>query len=81
MCHLRPAFALTAISCLTFGAPALAQSGLCAGLGDTGQWMGQGQASADIASAQGPLDLAVISQAGGRAVGLFSLGTAMDVRV
>lgn len=81
MCLLRPAFALTAISCLVFGAPALAQSGLCAGLGDTGQWMGQGQASADIATAQGPLDLAVISQAGARAVGLFSLGTAMDVRL
>ncbi|WP_439138397.1 ABC transporter substrate-binding protein [Roseicyclus sp.] len=81
MCLRRPAFALTAIICLGCAAPVWAQTGLCAGLGDGGQWMGQGQAGSDIASAAASLDVSVASTAGARAVGLFSLGTAMQVRV
>lgn len=81
MCLRRPAFALAAISCLIWAAPVWAQTGLCAGLGDGGQWMGQGQAGSDIAAAAAPLDLSVASTAGARAVGLFSLSTAMQVRI
>ena len=81
MCLRRSAFAVIAISSLGWAAPVWAQSGLCAGVGDGGQWMGPGQAGADIANAATALDLAVASQAGARAVGLFSLSATTPVRI
>lgn len=77
----RSTFATSMLACLVLAAPAWAQSGLCGGLGDGGQWMGQGQGGSDIATAAAPLEWAGATVPGTRAVGLFTLGAAMPVRL
>ena len=64
-----------------FGAPAMAQSALCGGLGDGAPWLGETQAGSDIANVPVPLSWAGAVAPGTRAVALFTLGAPMTVRI
>lgn len=64
-----------------FGAPAMAQSGLCGGLGDGAPWLGATEAGSDIASVSAPLSWAGAVAPGTRAVARFTLGAPMAVRI
>ena len=82
MLALRSGLCAVALMGAACGAPAMAQVGLCAGLGDGAPWLGQTQAGSDIATAPvafGQSGLAV--GPGARAVALFSLSAPMAVRV
>lgn len=62
---------------------ARAEAGLCAGLGAGAVWLGPGQGrdASDIALAAGVFGWEGITPPGGRAVGLFTLGAAMPLRI
>ncbi|GAB5445827.1 PPC domain-containing protein [Gymnodinialimonas sp.] len=83
------AFATTAIIALTAGmghAQAVAddtgQTGICAGIATSADWMGGTPEASDIAAATGPLTLSSVPIAlDGHVVGVFSLSAATDVRL
>lgn len=81
MADRRLARVIPALVSLALAAPAWAQNGLCAGLGEGAPWLGQGQAGSDIASATAPLEWSGTVAVATRAVGLFTLGAAMDLRI
>lgn len=78
MSILRPA--LSVLLALTT-APLAAQDALCGGAGTGGQWIGGSEATSDIATADTFGEQMALVLDGNRFVGLFSLGTATDVRI
>lgn len=77
----RPLIAASAVCLAISAAPALAQTGLCAGLGDGGQWVGGSEATSDISTLPAPLDATVLVLAGNDYVSLFRLSQPADIRV
>lgn len=61
--------------------PALAQAGLCGGIGDTGQWLGGDEASSDIATSESYLEQLALVLQNNAYVGLFTVSVATDVRL
>lgn len=61
--------------------PALAQDGLCGGIGDAGQWLGGDEAASDIAIAPGYLEQMALVLMNNEYVGLFTLSQGMEVRL
>ncbi len=61
--------------------PALAQSGLCGGLGDNGQWLGGDEAASDISTSADYLEQMALVLQDNAYVGLFTLSAPLDVRI
>ena len=61
--------------------PAMAQTGLCNGVGDTGQWLGGDEAASDIATSGSYLEQMALVLQNNEYVGLFTVSAATDVRL
>lgn len=61
--------------------PALAQTGLCGGIGDAGQWLGGDEAGSDIATSATYLEQMALVLMNNEYVGLFTVSATTDVRV
>jgi hypothetical protein len=73
--------ALGAVLACGSALPALAQAGLCGGVGDTGQWLGGDEAMSDIATAGTFLEQTALVLMNTEYVGLFALTQDMQVRI
>ena len=69
----------TALAALAM--PAAAQSGLCGGAGDNGQWIGGSEQSSDITSAGNYMEQMALVLMGNEYVALFNVTQPTDVRV
>jgi len=61
--------------------PALAQAGLCGGVGDAGQWLGGDEAGSDISTSAGYLEQMALVLMNNEYVGLFSVTAAGEYRL
>ncbi len=78
----RYSWPMVAALVLAAAGSSVAQQVSCGGIGMGAAWMGGDAAASDIAGAAAPLTLGGINvPQAGMAVGLFSVGVAMDVRV
>lgn len=77
---LRTSTALT-LAMLGFATPALAQDGLCGGLGTSGQWIGGDEAGSDITTTENYQEQMALVLGGNEYVSLFTLSEGTDVRV
>ncbi len=74
-------FGLAAGLLVTSALPALAQTGLCGGVGDAGQWLGGDEASSDIAASGDYLEQMALVLMNNEYVGLFATSQMMEVRI
>lgn len=61
--------------------PALAQDGLCGGVGDAGQWLGGDEATSDIATSPAYLEQMALVLMNNEYTGLFTVSAPIDVRL
>lgn len=61
--------------------PAAAQTNLCGGAGDSGQWIGGAEASSDVSTAGTYMEQMALVLMGNEYVALFNVSTPTDVRV
>lgn len=73
----------TALTLAMFGlaTPALAQDGLCGGVGTGGQWIGGDEAASDITTADNYQEQMALVLGGNEYISLFTLSEGTDVRV
>jgi len=64
-----------------FALPAAAQSGLCGGAGDSGQWIGGSEQSSDVTAAGNYMEQMALVLMGNEYVALFNVTSPTDVRV
>lgn len=81
MTRMRKRLATAAGLALLSAVPAAAQTGLCGGVGDTGQWIGGAEASSDVTVASAHLEQMALVLARNEYVALFSLSAPTEVRL
>ncbi|MBM1220461.1 PPC domain-containing protein [Ponticoccus sp. SC2-23] len=72
---------LAATALAGVAAPAAAQSGLCGGVGDNGQWIGGSEQSSDISTAGSYMEQMALVLLGNEYVALFTVSSPTEVRV
>lgn len=65
----------------SMGMPALAQSGLCGGVGENGQWIGGSEQGSDVSAAGNYLEQMALVLMGNEYVALFNVSEPTNVRV
>lgn len=73
--------ALLATAAFGFAMPALAQDGLCGGVGANGQWIGGTEATSDVATAAAAMEQMALVLQSNEYVALFTVSAATDVRI
>jgi hypothetical protein len=81
MMNLTRRLSLAAVLVAAFALPAAAQTGLCGGVGDNGQWIGGVEGSSDVSTATAAMEQMALVLQNNEYVALFTVSTAMDVRV
>ena len=73
--------ALLTTAALGFAMPALAQDGLCGGVGVNGQWIGGTEATSDVSTAAAAMEQMALVLQSNEYVALFTVSAATDVRI
>ena len=73
--------ALLATAAFGFAMPAMAQDGLCGGIGANGQWIGGSEASSDVSTATMAMEQMALVLQSNEYVALFTVTSATDVRI
>ena len=73
--------ALLTTAALGFAMPALAQDGLCGGVGANGQWIGGTEATSDVSTAAAAMEQMALVLQSNEYVALFTVSAATDVRM
>ena len=73
--------AFLATVALGFAMPALAQDGLCGGIGANGQWIGGTEATSDVSTAAAAMEQMALVLQSNEYVALFTVSAATDVRM
>ncbi len=81
MTKLGKKFSLAAVMACGLALPAAAQTGLCGGIGDNGQWIGGAEATSDVSTATAAMEQMALVLQNNEYVALFTVSSAMDVRV
>ncbi|MCX7301206.1 MAG: ABC transporter substrate-binding protein [Rhodobacterales bacterium] len=81
MTRLGKKLSLAAVVGLGSALPAAAQTGLCGGIGDNGQWIGGAEATSDVSTATAAMEQMALVLQNNEYVALFTVSAAMDVRV
>lgn len=72
---------LTALATAGFAMPVAAQSNICGGVGDAGQWIGGTEAGSDVSTATSHMEQMAIVLMGNEYVALFNVSQPTGVRV
>ncbi len=64
-----------------FAMPAMAQDGLCGGVGTNGQWIGGTEATSDVSTAAAAMEQMALVLQSNEYVALFTVSAATDVRI
>ena len=73
--------ALLATATFGFAMPAMAQDGLCGGIGTNGQWIGGTEATSDVSTAAAAMEQMALVLQNNEYVALFTVSAATDVRI
>ena len=81
MMTYKTKLALLATAALGFAMPAMAQDGLCGGIGANGQWIGGAEATSDVSTATAAMEQMALVLQSNEYVALFTVSAATDVRI
>lgn len=81
MMTYKTKIALLATAAFGFAMPALAQDGLCGGVGASGQWIGGTEATSDVSTATAAMEQMALVLQNNEYVALFTVSAATDVRI
>jgi TctA family transporter len=78
MMTYKSKIALMATAAFGFAMPALAQDGLCGGVGTNGQWIGGTEATSDVSTATAAMEQMALVLQSNEYVALFTVSAATD---
>ena len=81
MMTYKTKLALLTTAAFGFAMPALAQDGLCGGIGANGQWIGGTEATSDVSTAAAAMEQMALVLQNNEYVALFTVSAATDVRM
>ncbi len=81
MMTCKTKIALLATAAFGFAMPAMAQDGLCGGIGANGQWIGGTEATSDVSTATAAMEQMALVLQNNEYVALFTVSAATDVRM
>lgn len=81
MTTYKTKLALLATTAFGFAMPALAQDGLCGGVGTNGQWIGGTEAASDVSTATAAMEQMALVLQSNEYVALFTVSAATEVRM